>query len=326
MLEMIIGLFFCFILFPLAVYFALAVHYVPAPFKWVIEINLPGKDATGKKRKGTEKKVWEPGLHLLKVPIRPFMFVKSRIITNNQTEVLRVGEVEGAGTSGVVEIKDTSVGVIVQIVFQVTDIIKATYDIADYRNAVINKIDSLIRQYLGGKTLDEALKHETKVEMITDVMEGAAAKMREWGVELKDVSIIDFIIDEETEKMRREILKASKEADAAELRADGSRRAKIKEAQGDAEATEIRAKAEKIRQALVGEGQGEYIKAIADKTGSSVEEVMAFIRSEQFFEAIKGSTIFSMSEGGGINFPAGFAAVFKAFSEGMKNAKGGGTT
>lgn len=321
MWELLIGIILVPVAFVVAYLFAI-MRYVKPPEEWVVEINIPGKD--------TKKIKWEPGLHFLWVPIRPFMYVRSKVPVNKQKEVLRVGEEEGLGTSGKIELANASAAIVAQVVFRVIDPIAATYEIDDYRSAVINKIESLIRQLLGGKDLDEALKEDTK-KNITDYIKdesnsnGIRSLMASWGVELDDVSIIDFVLDEETDRKRREILNAKKDADAEVLRAKGRKKARVAEAKGEAEAIRLMAEAERIRQALLGEGQGDYIKAIADKTGSSIEEVMAFIRSEQFFEAIKGSTIFSMSEGGGLNFPASFAAVFKAFSEGMKG-KGGTTT
>lgn len=300
------------------VYLSLAFRHTPAPFEWVIEVNIPGQP--------TIKKRWEPGIHFLWIPIRPFMFVKSKMPMDRQTVIARVGQEEGEGTSGKIELEDASAAIIMQIIFKIIDPIKATYEIDNYRSAVINKVEALTRQFFGGKKLDEALKHETKADVIEKVTRDAAVLMAGWGVELIDVAIIDFVLDEETDKKRREILNATKDADAEAIRADGSRRAKIENAKGDGEAIKIRAQAEKFQQILLGEGEGGRISIIAREAGVSPQEVMAFIRSPEYFEALKGTTIYSFSEGGGLNFPAGMAAILNAFTQGMSSGKGGSTT
>jgi regulator of protease activity HflC (stomatin/prohibitin superfamily) len=329
MLETLFGI-FLFLLCVIALYLVVAFRSVKKPYNWVIEIN---------RHKVMTPKIWKEGIHFLWFPVAPFMYVKNKVLMNDRPVKLTIGEIEGEGGETKVELTDCAVVVIAKVIYRVIDPIKATYAVEKFHESVVERIESLIRECLGGKKFDEANSGDTKKQIAETIRDHADLinLLTSWGIKLVDVSILDFVLTPEDEAKRRTKLAAEKDAEnaaitaegqknAAILTAEGKKKATILEAEGQREAGILMAEAEKARQILLGEGEGERIKVIAREAGVPVEHAIAFIRSPEYFKALEGTTIYSFSEGGNLNFPAGMAAFLKAFSEGMGKGKRSTTT
>jgi len=163
-----------------------------------------------------------------------------------------------------------NVGVEVDCVIycQVTDPVRARYEIANYIMAATKLAQTNIRNVMGEMELDKSLvSRDTINSQLRDVLDTATDK---WGVKVNRVEIQK--IDPPTdivEAMSRQ-MKAEREKRAAILdaegvkqaditKAEGFKRAAILEAEGQAEAVQKRADAEKYRQIAVAEGEGKAI-------------------------------------------------------------------
>ncbi len=151
---------------------------------------------------------------------------------------------------------------------QVTDPVRARYEITNYIIAASKLAQTNIRNVVGEMDLDQSLSSRDMINaQLRDVLDSATDK---WGVKVNRVEIqrIDPPVDI-TEAMSRQmkaerdkramILSAEGDRQAAIARAEGHKQSAILEAEGDAEAVRKRAEAEQYRQITVAEGEAKAI-------------------------------------------------------------------
>jgi regulator of protease activity HflC (stomatin/prohibitin superfamily) len=151
---------------------------------------------------------------------------------------------------------------------QITDPVRAKYEIVNYILAASKLAQTNLRNVIGELDLDSVLSSRDVINgQLRDTLDTATDK---WGVKVNRVEIqrIDPPVDI-TEAMSRQmkaerdkraaILEAEGEKQAAITVAEGSKRSAILEAEGQAEAVRKRADAEKYRQIAVAEGEGKAI-------------------------------------------------------------------
>jgi len=166
-----------------------------------------------------------------------------------------------------------NVGVEVDAVIyaQVTDPVRARYEISNYILAATKLAQTNLRNVIGELDLDQCLSSRDEINaQLRDVLDTATDK---WGVKVNRVELqrIDPPLDineamsrqmkAEREK-RATILEAEGFRQAQITRAEGSRQSQILEAEGFAESVKKKADAEKYRQETVAEGEGRAIETV----------------------------------------------------------------
>ena len=154
---------------------------------------------------------------------------------------------------------------------QVTDPVRARYEISNYIMASTKLAQTNLRNIIGEMELDQSLTSRDQINgQLRDVLDSATDK---WGVKVNRVEIqrIDPPVDI-TEAMSRQmkaertkraaILEAEGLNQAAINKAEGSKQAAILEAEGYAEAVRKKADAEKYRQVAVAEGEAQAINNV----------------------------------------------------------------
>jgi len=139
------------------------------------------------------------------------------------------------------------------VYFQVTDARAATYEIANYIQAVEQLTTTTLRNVVGGLNLEEALTSRDQINgQLRGVLDEATGR---WGirvsrVELKAIDPPHSIQDSMEKQMRAErdrraaILTAEGTKQSAILTAEGQRQSSILKAEGDAQAAILRADGE----------------------------------------------------------------------------------
>src|SRR5690242_13936724 len=139
------------------------------------------------------------------------------------------------------------------IYFQVTDPIAATYEIANYIQAIEQLTMTTLRNIVGGMDLEETLTSRDQINSgLRGVLDEATGK---WGirvnrVELKGIDPPPSIKDSMEKQMRADrekratILTAEGQRQAAILTAEGAKQSSILNAEGDRESQILRAQAE----------------------------------------------------------------------------------
>jgi len=231
--------------------------------------------------------------------------------------------------------KDNAVVTVDAVVYyEVTDPVKRTYNVTDFRIAAITLAQTNLRNIIGDMELDEALtSRETINSKLRQVLDDATDK---WGVrvtrvELQAIEPPRDIVDAMSRQMKAERDKraASLEAEgvrqSAILTAEGEKQARILRAEGEAEAVRKVADAERYREIAIAEGQAQAIRNVFDgiHDGRPTHDLLAYKYLETLQQIAQGQAtkIFLPIEASGIL--AGIAAAGAAFKEGMQSQERG---
>ena len=157
------------------------------------------------------------------------------------------------------------------IYFQVTDPIAATYEIANYIQAIEQLTMTTLRNIVGGMDLEETLTSRDQINSgLRGVLDEATGK---WGirvnrVELKGIDPPPSIKDSMEKQMRADrekratILTAEGGRQAAILTAEGEKQSAILTAEGERESQILRAQADRESQILRAQGEGQAIQTV----------------------------------------------------------------
>jgi len=157
------------------------------------------------------------------------------------------------------------------IYFQVTDPIAATYEIANYIQAIEQLTMTTLRNIVGGMDLEGTLTSRDQINSgLRGVLDEATGK---WGirvnrVELKGIDPPPSIKDSMEKQMRADrekratILTAEGQRQAAILGAEGEKQSAILTAEGARESQILRAQADREAQILRAQGEGQAIQTV----------------------------------------------------------------
>ncbi|WP_148572289.1 SPFH domain-containing protein [Nocardioides caldifontis] len=157
------------------------------------------------------------------------------------------------------------------IYFQVTDAVSATYEIANYIQAVEQLTMTTLRNIVGGMDLEQTLTSREEINTgLRTVLDEATGK---WGirvnrVEIKGIDPPPSIKDAMEKQMRADrdkramVLSAEGQRQSAILTAEGNKQSAILNAQGEREAAILRAEAERQSRILRAQGEGQAIQTV----------------------------------------------------------------
>lgn len=157
------------------------------------------------------------------------------------------------------------------IYFQVTDPVAATYEIANYIQAIEQLTMTTLRNIIGGMTLEHALTSRTQINSgLRGELDSATGK---WGirvnrVELKGIDPPPSINDAMEKQMRADrdkraiILTAEGQRQSAILTAEGQKQAAILNAEGNRQAQILGAQGDRQAQILRAQGEAQAIGAV----------------------------------------------------------------
>ena len=157
------------------------------------------------------------------------------------------------------------------IYFQVTDPVAATYEIANYIQAVEQLTMTTLRNIVGGMDLEQTLTSREEINTgLRGVLDEATGK---WGirvnrVEIKGIDPPPSIKDSMEKQMRADrdkralILTAEGQRQSAILTAEGTKQSAILNAEGDRESQILRAQADRESQILRAQGEGQAIQTV----------------------------------------------------------------
>jgi len=200
-------------------------------------------------RFGRFQRVLEPGLNLV-VPfvdqLRPSIDLREQVVTFPPQQVIT---------------KDNLVvGIDTVIYFQVTDPKAATYEIANYLQAIEQLSVTTLRNAVGNLQLEEALtSRETVNSQLGVVLDEATGK---WGIKVSRVEIKAIEPPASIRDSMEKSMRADREKRATILTAEGEKAARILEAEGHAQAAVTAAKGEAESAKLRAEGEASAIRTV----------------------------------------------------------------
>jgi regulator of protease activity HflC (stomatin/prohibitin superfamily) len=210
---------------------------------------VPQASAGIVERLGRYKRTLSPGLTIV-IPfidrLRPLIDLREQVVSFKPQPVITEDNL-------VVSIDSV-------IYFQVTDPKSATYEIADYIQAIEQLTVTTLRNVIGGMALEKTLTSRDDINnQLRGVLDEATGK---WGIRVNRVELkaIDppVSIQETMEKQMR----ADREKRAAILTAEGVKQSQILTAEGEKQAAILKAEGERQATILEAEGQAKAIDTV----------------------------------------------------------------
>lgn len=156
------------------------------------------------------------------------------------------------------------------VYYQVLNVKSAEYNIDDYRNQLPVIARNTLRAVMGKMTLTECIQERDKIT--TEVEKVMSKETKNYGVSVLRVEVQRIDPPKDVQSSMNNVVKAEQDkiaakdyATAVETKADGSKRAAIKEAQGISEGRVLVAKAKAEAIKLVNESSEKYFKGNAQK-------------------------------------------------------------
>src|SRR3989449_8819190 len=176
------------------------------------------------------------------------------------------------------------------IYFQVTDARAATYEVANYIQAIEQLTVTTLRNVIGGMALEKTLTSRDEINSeLRGVLDEATGK---WGirvnrVELKAIDPPASIKDTMEKQMR-----ADREKRAAILQAEGQKQAAILTAEGEKQAAVLRAQGQREATILEAEGQAKAIDTVfkAIHEGNPDSQLLAYQYVQALPQIAKGES------------------------------------
>ena len=157
-------------------------------------------------------------------------------------------------------------------------------------NAAVRQatVDAGLDTTATGTTVEVEGETEAEDVQLTDTSQPADRRRRGLGIDVVDVRIGRADLSSDVSRSVYERMRAERERDAAEFRAQGNEQFQRITASADREATVIRAEAQRDADILRGEGEGERTRLLNEAFGQD-PEFFDFYRSMQAYtEAIRG--------------------------------------
>lgn len=154
------------------------------------------------------------------------------------------------------------------VYYRIHDVMKAVYNIQDYRTAIPSLAQTTLRAIMGKMTLTESNENRQRINQAVEAE--LDKETNQWGIDIIRVELQRIDPPEDVQQAMNNVVKAENEriaaidlATAVETRADGERRSSVKVAEGEAKAIELRAQAQARAIQLVNEAAQKYFKGDA---------------------------------------------------------------
>jgi regulator of protease activity HflC (stomatin/prohibitin superfamily) len=162
------------------------------------------------------------------------------------------------------------------IYFQVTDAKSATYEIANYIQAIEQLTVTTLRNVIGGMALEKTLTSRDEINgQLRGVLDEATGK---WGIRVNRVELKAIDPPASIQESMEKQMKADRDKRATVLQAEGERQSAILQAEGAKQSAVLRAEGERQATILAAEGQAKAIATVfqAIHDGKPDAELLAY--------------------------------------------------
>ena len=160
--------------------------------------------------------------------------------------------------------------------FQVTDAKAATYEIANYIQAIEQLTVTTLRNVIGSMTLEKTLTSRDEINaQLRGVLDEATGK---WGIRVNRVELKAIDPPASIQDAMEKQMRADRDKRAVVLQAEGERQSQILKAEGEKQAAILRAEGQRQATMLQAEGQAKAIETVfqAIHDGKPDAELLAY--------------------------------------------------
>lgn len=187
----------------------------------------------------------------------------------------------------VITADNVSIEIDALLYFQVTDPLKAVYEIVNLPQAIEKLTQTTLRNVIGELDLDKTLtSRDTINSKLRDILDEATDK---WGVKVNRVELQDINPPKEIKMAMEKQMRAERDRRAKILEAEGEKRSNILVAEGEKEAQIARAEGEAKAKYLVAEAEAKAIDKVAgavEKTGTDPAQYLLAVKYIKAFSEI----------------------------------------
>jgi len=162
------------------------------------------------------------------------------------------------------------------IYFQVTDAKAATYEIANYIQAIEQLTVTTLRNVIGGMALEKTLTSRDDINnQLRGVLDEATGK---WGIRVNRVELKAIDPPQSIQDTMEKQMRADREKRAAILTAEGVKQSQILTAEGEKQAAILKAEGQRQSMILEAEGQAKAIATVfqAIHDGNADSKLLAY--------------------------------------------------
>ena len=146
------------------------------------------------------------------------------------------------------------------IYFQVTDPKAATYEVANYIQAIEQLTVTTLRNVIGGLDLEQTLTSRDEINaQLRGVLDEATGK---WGIRVNRVELKAIDPPASVQESMEKQMRADRDKRAAILNAEGVKQSRILEAEGEKQSAILRAQGQRESQILEAVGQAKAIDTV----------------------------------------------------------------
>ncbi|MDX9753039.1 MAG: SPFH domain-containing protein [bacterium] len=155
--------------------------------------------------------------------------------------------------------------------FQITDPVKAVYEIYNLPDAIEKLTQTTLRNVIGEMDLDETLSSRDTINTkLRAILDEATDK---WGVKINRVELQDINPPKDIKDAMEKQMRAERDRRAVILEAEGDKKSRILEAEGIKEAEINKAEGERQSQILKAEGQAQARVLVANAEAEAIRKI-----------------------------------------------------
>jgi len=202
-------------------------------------------------RLGKYKRTLGPGLNIL-VPF----------IETVRTKVDMREQVVSFPPQPVITSDNLVVSIDTVLYFRIVDPTRATYEIANFLQAIEQLVVTTLRNVIGGFDLEKALTSREEINRhLSGVLDETTGR---WGIKVTRVEIKAIEPPVSIRDSMEKQMRAERDRRAAILTAEGHKQSQILTAEGEKQAAVLRAEGDRTARILQSEGQAKAIKTVFD--------------------------------------------------------------
>ena len=164
---------------------------------------------------------------------------------------------------------------------------KSVYSVSDHERQIVNLAQTTLRNIIGTLSLKEANSERNKINK--ELLNILSAESKDWGIDVVRTELKEIQPPQDVQNAMNEVVKAENEkiaakdfATAEETKADGVKRAAIKDAEGQRRARILKAEGEK--EGLILEAEGNRQSRVLQAEGKAESIKLEYEAASKYFK------------------------------------------